>query len=107
MPKLEQLNQLTYEDFKVVHGNHFHHEQFHRAVKQVCNLERCKNRSTQAIKNHIFCAFSAFVQLEFMRTKNIIINGYEIQKNLFNEVIRAFIINNVENIDRMTESIKV
>ena len=107
VPNLEQLNQLTYGDFKVIHGNHWNIEQFHRAVKQVCNLERFQVRTTQAIKNHIFSAFFAFIQLEFMRSKNTIVNWYEIQKNLFNDVIRAFIINNVENIDIMTESIKV
>jgi hypothetical protein len=95
VPNFEQLNQLTYSDFKVVHNNHWNIEQFHRAVKQVCNIEWLKNRTTQAVKNHIFCAFCAFVQLEFMRTKNTIFNWYEIQKNLFNDVIRAFIINHV------------
>jgi len=107
VPNFEQLNQLTYSDFKVVHNNHWNIEQFHRAVKQVCNIERFQVRTTQAVKNHIFCAFCAFVQLEFMRTKNTIFNWYEIQKNLFNDVIRAFIINHVENVDIMTESIKV
>lgn len=107
VPNYEQLNQLTYKDFKVIHGNHWNIEQFHRAVKQVCNIERFQVRTTEAVKNHIFCAFCAFVQLEFMRTKNTIVNWYEIQKNLFNDVIRAFITNNVENVDIMTESIKV
>ena len=91
----------------MIHDNHFHHEQFHRATKQVCNIERLKNRTTVAIKNHLFWERSAFVQLEFMRFHKVIINWYEIQKNLFNEVIRAFITDNLENIDIMTESIKV
>lgn len=64
-------------------------------------------RTTVIIKNHIFCAISAFVQLEFLRLKNSIINWYELQNNLFNDVIRAFIIDNIENIDIMTKRIKI
>jgi len=106
IPDLEQLKKLTYIDFKAIHDNHWNIEQFHRATKQVCNIERFQVRTTVAIKNHIFCAISAFVQLEFLRLKNIILNWYEIQNNLFNDVIRTFIIDNIENIDIMTISIK-
>ena len=37
---LEQLKKLTYADFKVIHDNHWNIEKFHRATKQVCNIER-------------------------------------------------------------------
>lgn len=42
-------------------------ERFHRAIKQVCNIERFQVRNENPIKNHIFCAIKAFVNLEFMR----------------------------------------
>ena len=39
----------------------------------------------------------AFVQLEFMRVQKTIINWYEIQKNLFLEVIQQFIQKSILN----------
>ena len=51
-------------------------------------------RDTTAIKNHIFCSIRAFVQLEFMRVENLISNWYELQRNLFKEAIREYILEN-------------
>jgi len=51
---LEKLEKLTYADFKAIHDNHWNIEQFHRAIKQVCNIEHFQVRTTVAIKNHIF-----------------------------------------------------
>jgi len=41
--------------------------------------------------NHIFCAISAFVQLELLRAKQSIKNWYQIKKDLFTNVIKRFI----------------
>ena len=65
-----------------------------RATKQLCSLERFRVRDTQAIKTHIFCAIRAFTQLEFMRVENLISNWYEVQRSLFKEVIREYIVEN-------------
>lgn len=92
-----KLQKMIYEDFKTIHDNHWHIEQFHRAIKQVCHIEHFQVRNTQAIKNHIFCAISAFVKLELMRANNLIGNWYEIQKNLFLEVLQNFIKNDFIN----------
>ncbi len=97
VPKAEKLNQLTYQDFKRIHDNHWQIERFHRAVKQVCNIEHFQVRTTRAIKNNIFCSIRAFVQLELMRVQNIIVNWYDIQKNLFLGVIREFIQKSIIN----------
>ena len=37
---LEALEQLTYDDFKAIHDDHWKIECFHRIIKQVCNIER-------------------------------------------------------------------
>jgi hypothetical protein len=55
----------------------------------VCNIETFQVRNTQSIKNHTFWERSAFVHLEFMRTQDLIVNWYGVQRNLFNDVIRA------------------
>lgn len=57
-------------------------------------------RDTHAIKNHIFCSLQAFIKLEFMRYEKIISNWYEIQRNLFNLVVREHIFANL-NSNRM------
>jgi hypothetical protein len=98
-PQTNKLPILTYQYFKQIHDHHWQIERFHRALKQVCNIERFQVRTTKAITNHIFCAIRAFVQLEFMRIQNVIINWYEVQKNLFNEVIRDFIQQSIGNWD--------
>lgn len=51
-------------------------------------------RDTSAIKTHIFCAIRAEVQLEFMRVENLISNWYSVQRNLFKEAIRGYILEN-------------
>ena len=51
-------------------------------------------RDTEAIKTHIFCTIRAFIQLEFMRIENLISNWYEVQRTLFKEAIRTYILEN-------------
>lgn len=89
---LNNLENITQVDFERVHDAHWGIERFHRAIKQVCNIERFQVRNENPIKIHIFCALKAFVKLEFMRFDKIIPHWYDIQKNLFLEVIRSFIL---------------
>lgn len=90
-PNSESLVNLTYVEFKGIHDQHWRIEQFHRVTKQVCNIEKFQVRTTRAIKNHLFCAICAFIKLEFMRVDNIIANWYQVQRNLFDQVIHTFI----------------
>ena len=89
--ELNQLEQITGADFNRVHDAHWRIEQFHRAVKQVCNIERFQVRNEHPIKNHIFCAIKAFVKLEFMRFNKKITHWYEIKRDLYVKVIRDYI----------------
>jgi hypothetical protein len=52
------------KDFEKAHQEHWHIEEFNRAVKQLCNAENFLVRRTKAVKNHIFTVFWAFVSLE-------------------------------------------
>jgi RNAse (barnase) inhibitor barstar len=91
LPNSVALEALTAAQFKRLHDHHWGIEQFHRALKQVCNIERFHVRDQDAIHTHIFSALSAFVQLEFKRTAGEILNWYEVKRNLFNPMISAFI----------------
>jgi hypothetical protein len=90
--KLENLAGIKQTDFERKHEDHWNIERFHRAIKQVCNIERFQVRRENPIKNHIFCALKAFVRLEFMRLHKIISHWYEIKRDLFIGAIRHFVV---------------
>jgi hypothetical protein len=87
----EQLAACDRKTFTDQHDKHWHIEQYHRAIKQVCNIEHFQVRSKVAIKNHFFASICGYVQLQKLSAMSLINNCYSIQRNLFNEVIAAFI----------------
>jgi len=93
IPNQSNLSSINESEFKRIHDHHWGIEQYHRALKQVCNIERFQVRETQGIRTHIFCAIRGFVQLEFLRLSQKVINWYSLKRNLFTEVIRSFIVN--------------
>lgn len=88
---LDNLDSINYNNFKSFHDSHWQIECYHRALKQVCNIEKFQVRKSHAIRNHIYCALRAFCKLEILKTKQIITNWYQVRRQLFNEVIAAFI----------------
>ncbi len=84
------LESITKVDFTRVHDAHWNIERFHRAIKQVCNVERFQVRNENPIKNHI-CAIKAYVKLEFMRLNKEISHWYQVKKELYVKVIREYI----------------
>lgn len=97
-PDSKALESGTHLHFQRLHDQHWGIEQFHRAVKQVCNIERFYVRERDAIQTHIFSALRAFVQLELKRTSGAILNWYEVRRNLFNPVISSFIQNHLSQL---------
>ena len=93
---LDNLENVTSVDFTRVHDAHWCIERFHRAIKQVCNIERFQVRNENPIKNHIFCAIKAFVRLELMRINEKITHWYAIKKDLYIKVIRDYVIESTQ-----------
>lgn len=93
---LDHLESVTKIDFERVHDAHWSIERFHRAIKQVCNIERFQVRNENPIKNHIFCALKAFVKLELMRFNKTITHWYEVRRDLYLTTIRNFIVESPE-----------
>lgn len=89
--ELENLGSITKIDFDRIHDAHWSVERFHRAIKQVCNIERFQVRNENPIKNHIFCALKAFVKLELMRFNETISHWYDVRRDLYLDTIRTFI----------------
>ena len=91
LPDKGQLAAVDRKTFTEQHDKHWHIEQYHRAIKQVCNIERFQVRGKTAIRNHLFAAICGYVQLQKLSAMSLISNCYSVQRNLFNEVIAAFI----------------
>jgi hypothetical protein len=91
--ELDQLPFIQKIDFERVHAAHWAIERYHRALKQVCNIEKFQVRGLNQINNHVFCALKAFVRLEFMRVNHLITHWYEVKRDLFIRSIRDFINN--------------
>jgi Transposase DDE domain len=83
LPTIEALTLLTRQQFKQVHDHHWQIETFHRVIKQVCNIERFQVRDEQAIRNHFFCALSAFGKLQTMRIEGVIDNLYQVSRQSY------------------------
>ncbi|MEA5507505.1 transposase, partial [Halotia wernerae UHCC 0503] len=115
VPNKEALFLIYRADFEELHSIHWGIECYHRAIKQVCGIElfmvsQCvgrvprleatgepvRVRTSEAIKTHFFSAIRAFTQLELMRTKELIENWYEVQRNLSLQVVRDFILEHLE-----------
>jgi DDE family transposase len=64
-------------------------EEYHRVLKQCCNVERCQARSTRAQRNHIQMAIRAFARLSwhFYTTG---ISWYEAKAAIIREAVRHY-----------------
>lgn len=91
MPAIEMLDTIGVNDFKFVHDRHWNIERFHRAAKQLCNFETFQVRTSKAIMNHIFCALTTFVTLEFLRVNQTIENWYQLQRGVLNSMLHNFL----------------
>ncbi len=91
LPHEERLHDFDRQDFSEAHDRHWQIEQYHRVIKQVCHIEHFQVRSKVAIKNHLFAAICGYAQLQRLRAMELISNCYRLRRDLFNEVIAAFI----------------
>ena len=94
-PDDTQLTQLNRQDFRRIHDSHWQIEQFHRVIKQICNIERFQVRTESALRTHFFCALKAFCHLQTMRIEGLINNLYQVSRQLFIPVLRQFIQENL------------
>jgi len=91
-PDPEALAAADERDFEALHASHWGIECFHRAGKQLCGLRRFRVRLKEAIHTHIFCAMRAFVELELQVWQQQLGNWYELQRRLYQDVARQFIL---------------
>jgi hypothetical protein len=88
---IDKWEKFTKIEFNCLHDKHWQIEQYHRVIKQVCNIEHFQVRNKAAVKNHIFSAICGYVKLQQLRVTAVIENCYGLQRDLFKKVISAFI----------------
>ena len=96
-----KIKEFNVNDFKKWHDDHWKIEQYHRAIKQVCNIESFQVRGKSAIKTHIFAAICGFVELQRLCAVDLLRNCYAIQRDLFNGVISSFVENFAPTMKRL------
>ena len=64
-------------------------ENYHRAIKQCCAVEKCQARSAAAQKNHILFSLRAFVRLEVKRWETGK-SWYETKLSIVRDAVRNF-----------------
>lgn len=96
-----KLDTFDQTQFEALHDCHWQIEQYHRTIKQVCHIESFQVRGKVAVKNHIFAAICGYVKLQHMRATDVIKNCYQLQRNLFNEVISVFITTFAPSMDHL------
>jgi len=87
-----QLSNFQRKAFCSLHDLHWKIEQYHRVIKQVCNIEHFQVRSKIPILNHLFAALCGYVYLQKLCALDVISNCYRFQHKLFQEVIASFIL---------------
>ena len=93
----EQFDTLNQVEFDKLHSQHWQIEQYHRAIKQVCNIESFQVRGKTAVKNHLFAAICSYVELQRLRAVDVISNCYRLRRELFNEIIASFVNTFIQN----------
>ncbi len=91
----QDLNEIDKTLFLQLKATHWIIECYHRALKQLCGINKFIVRKSEAILTHFFSSLRAFIKLELMRAKELIDNWYQLQRELSLEVNRNFILEQI------------
>ena len=91
LPEISPLDAYQGDDFKIAHNAHWHIEQYHRAIKQLCHIEHFQVRGKIPISNPICSALCGYVDLQKVCATRLLSSIYQMQRALFKEVVAEFI----------------
>ena len=91
LPEESRLDAYQESDFKITHNAHWNIEQYHRAIKQLCHIEHFQVRGKTPISNPIFSALCSYVHLQKISAIRLLSSIYQMQRELFKEVVAEFI----------------
>lgn len=86
-------NDLSLDNPETIKTHYAHRwtiETFHRGIKQCTGIERCFSVKERSQRNHILCAFLAFIRLEWERIQNAI-SWYEQKLLISRSAITAYL----------------
>jgi len=87
LPNADAYARFAKDGFQTLHDLHWRIEQYHRMIKQVCNIEQFQVRGKVLILNHIFAALCSYVHLQSMQFGDLISNAYQWQRELYKDVV--------------------
>ena len=79
---------ITAEDVQDENAFRWQIEQMHREVKQLVGTEKCQCRKARSQRNHLACAYLAWVSLK-VHAQKIGTTLYQARTNLFREYLKA------------------
>jgi hypothetical protein len=86
-------NDMSVSDIETL-KNHYSYrwtiETFHRGIKQCCGIERCYSTVERSQRNHILCAFLAFLRLEWRRIQSAV-SWYEQKWSITRSAVTAYL----------------
>jgi len=85
------LSLLESETMKDHYAYRWTIETFHRGLKQCCGIERCYSVKERAQRNHILCAFLAFLRLEWQRLKTAV-SWYDYKWSIVRGAVTAYLL---------------
>ncbi len=91
LPDEQNFFEFYRAEFNGEHAKHWQIKQYHRDIKQVCNIENFQVRGNQAIQNHFFASIFGYVQLQRPTTIQAIKNCYQVRRDLFLNVVCSFL----------------
>jgi len=91
LPTADACDGFGAADFQERHDLHWRIEQYHRTIKQACNIEKFQVRGRTPILNHIFAALCGYVYLQQMRFADLIENAYQWRRDLYQDVVAVFV----------------
>ena len=91
LPDADAYAAFKQSNFQKLHDQHWEIEQYHRMIKQVCNIEKFQVRGKVPILNHIFAALCSYIHLQQMQFLELISNAYRWERDLYKDVVAAFV----------------
>jgi len=89
------LLQISQQEFNQLHSIHWGIECYHELSSNCVEFRGLWLGQVRQSKL-IFCSIRAFTQLELMRAEELIENWYEVQRNLYLQVARQFILEHLK-----------
>lgn len=84
------LSLMEPETVKDQYAHRWTIETFHRGIKQCCGIERCYAVKERSQRNHILCAFLAFLKLEWQRLKTAV-SWYDSKWSIVRGAVTAYL----------------